>query len=159
MIAALDSEGTLLALKVAFLAGLYVFILFLLRSATKDIRTAPQESIVLSARDAADLRALHVTPLRRLTVLTSPVLREGSTVELAGPTRVGRGAENGMRLDGDEFVSSRHATIDPRDDGLWVEDAGSTNGTFVNGSPVTTPRLLHPGDVLRIGQTDLKVES
>jgi hypothetical protein len=159
VIAALDSDGTLLALKVAFLAGLYVFILFLLRSATRDIRTAPQESIILSARDAADLRALHVTPVRRMTVLSSPVLREGSTVELTGPTRVGRGAENGMRLDGDEFVSSRHATIEPRDDGLWVEDAGSTNGTFVNGSRVTTPRLLHGGDVLRIGQTDLKVEA
>lgn len=159
MIAALDSDGTLLALKVAFLAGLYVFILFLLRSATRDIRTAPQESIILSARDAADLRALHVTPVRRMTVLSSPVLREGSTVELTGPTRVGRGAENGMRLDGDEFVSSRHATIEPRDDGLWVEDAGSTNGTYVNGSRVTTPRLLHGGDVLRIGQTDLKVEA
>lgn len=64
-----------------------------------------------------------------------------------------------MRLDGDEFVSSRHATIDPRSDGLWVEDGGSTNGTFVNGARVTTPRLLHGGDVLRIGQTDLKVEA
>lgn len=158
MIGALDSDGTLLALKVAFLAGLYIFVLFLLRSATKDIRTAPQESIVLPARQASELAALHVAPVRRMIVLSSPVLREGSSVELTGPTRVGRGPDNGMRLDGDEFVSSRHATFEPRVDGLWIEDGGSTNGTFVNGSRVTTARLLHRGDVVRIGQTDLQIE-
>ena len=158
MIGALDSDSTLLALKVAFLAGLYIFILFMLRSATKDIGAAPQESIILSAKDAAELRSLTVTPTRQLRVLASPVLRAESAVELAGPIRVGRGAENGMRLDGDEFVSSRHATFDPRPDGLWLEDAGSTNGTFVNGSRVSSARLLHRGDVVRIGQTELKVE-
>jgi pSer/pThr/pTyr-binding forkhead associated (FHA) protein len=72
---------------------------------------------------------------------------------------VGRGAENAIRLDGDTTVSSRHATLDSRADGLWVEDAGSTNGTFVNGAPVTTRRLLQPGDVIRIGHTDLLVEA
>jgi pSer/pThr/pTyr-binding forkhead associated (FHA) protein len=54
-------------------------------------------------------------------------------------------------------VSSRHAVIEPRPDGLWVSDAGSTNGTFVNGARVTDARLLQDGDVIRIGQTDLKV--
>jgi pSer/pThr/pTyr-binding forkhead associated (FHA) protein len=159
VIGALASDSTLLALKVAFLAGLYVFILFMLRSATKDIGTAPQESIMLSPRDAAELRASAVTPTRRLLVLSSPVLRQGSTVELEELVRLGRGAENGVDLDGDEFVSSRHATIDPRSDGLWIEDAGSTNGTFVNGSRVTSARLLLRGDVVRIGQTELQVEA
>ena len=56
-------------------------------------------------------------------------------------------------------MSSRHATLDSRADGLWVEDAGSTNGTFVNGAPVTSRRLLQPGDVVRIGHTDLLVEA
>ena len=74
-------------------------------------------------------------------------------------SQVGRGAENTIRLDGDTTVSSRHATLDSRADGLWVEDAGSTNGTFVNGAPVTTRRLLQPGDVIRIGHTDLLVEA
>jgi pSer/pThr/pTyr-binding forkhead associated (FHA) protein len=66
--------------------------------------------------------------------------------------------ENTIRLDADTTVSSRHATIDSRTDGLWVEDAGSTNGTFVNGARVTSARLLQPGDVIRIGHTDLLVE-
>lgn len=90
--------------------------------------------------------------------MSSPVLATGSTLELSGPTRVGRGAENGVRLEGDEFVSSRHATFDPRPDGLWLEDAGSTNGTYVNGARVMSARLLHRGDVIRIGQTDLRME-
>ena len=72
------------------------------------------------------------------------------------PTRLGRGGENAIRLDGDDFVSTRHAMLEPRPDGLWVEDVGSTNGTFVNGARVTTARLLAPGDVVRIGQTDLQ---
>ena len=45
-----------------------------------------------------------------------------------------------------------------RRDGLWVEDVGSTNGTFVNGARVTTPRRLGKGDVVRVGQTDFRVE-
>ena len=72
------------------------------------------------------------------------------------PTRLGRGGENAIRLDGDDFVSTRHAMLEPRPDGLWVEDVGSTNGTFVNGARVTTARLLDAGDIVRIGQTDLQ---
>ena len=156
MIADIATDEALLALKIAFLVLLYLFVWLIVRSATRDLRTAPQESIILSAVEAARLRA-ELQPAWHLLVLGSPVLRAGSEIELATPTRVGRGAENGIRLDGDEFVSNRHAVIEPRPDGLWVSDAGSTNGTFVNGARVTDARLLQDGDVIRIGQTDLKV--
>ena len=156
MIADIATDEALLALKIAFLVLLYLFVWLIVRSATRDLRTAPQESIILSAGEAARLRA-ELQPAWHLLVLGSPVLRAGSEIELATPTRVGRGAENGIRLDGDEFVSNRHAVIEPRSDGLWVSDAGSTNGTFVNGARVTDARLLQDGDVIRIGQTDLKV--
>jgi pSer/pThr/pTyr-binding forkhead associated (FHA) protein len=92
-------------------------------------------------------------------VLASPALEPGTSIELTNSARVGRGAENAIRLDADTTVSSRHATIDSRTDGLWVEDAGSTNGTFVNGARVTSARQLQPGDVIRIGHTDLLVEA
>lgn len=156
MIADIATDEALLALKIAFLVLLYLFVWLIVRSATRDLRTAPQESIILPAGEAARLRA-ELQPAWHLLVLGSPVLRPGSEIELAQPTRVGRGAENGIRLDGDEFVSSRHAVIEPRPDGLWVSDTGSTNGTFVNGARVTDARLLQDGDVIRIGQTDLKV--
>ena len=163
MIGALDTEQTLLALKIGFLVLLYLFIWVIVRSVTRDLRSAPQESIVLSAKEANELRA-HYEPvvpslLGRMLVLDSPALKPGSTVEVRTPTRLGRGGENTIRLDGDEFVSTRHAMLEPRPDGLWVEDVGSTNGTFVNGARVTTARLLAPGDIVRIGQTDLQVEA
>jgi pSer/pThr/pTyr-binding forkhead associated (FHA) protein len=94
-----------------------------------------------------------------VVVLASPALRPGTTIELPDTARIGRGAENAIRLDADTTVSNRHASLDTRSDGLWVEDAGSTNGTFVNGARVTTARLLQPGDVIRIGHTDLLVEA
>ena len=64
-----------------------------------------------------------------------------------------------MRLEGDDYVSSRHALIEPRADGLWIRDEGSTNGTFVNGARVTSERQLRTGDIVRIGQTDFRVET
>ena len=156
---AIDVDEALLGLKIAFLVLLYIFIWLIVRSATKDLRVAPQESIVLGAEEAAQLRAqLGPRPhAMRLTVLASPALQPGATVEIAAATHVGRGAENGIRLEDDDYVSSRHARFDPRPDGLWVEDVGSTNGTYVNGARVTSARLLQSGDVVRIGQTDLQV--
>jgi hypothetical protein len=163
MVGSLDTEQTLLVLKIGFLVLLYLFIWAVVRSVTRDLRSAPQESIVLSAQEANELRARYEpvvqAPLARVRVRDSPALRPGTTLELKTPTRLGRGGENAVRLDGDDFVSTRHALLEPRPDGLWVEDVGSTNGTFVNGARVTTARLLQPGDVVRIGKTDLQVES
>jgi hypothetical protein len=162
MVGSLDTEQTLLALKIGFLVLLYLFIWAVVRSVTRDLRSAPQESILLSAQEANELRARYEpvvpAPLARVLVLDSPALRPGTSLELKLPTRLGRGGENAIRLDGDDFVSTRHALLEPRPDGLWVEDVGSTNGTFVNGARVTTARLLQPGDVVRIGKTDLQVE-
>ncbi len=157
---ALTVDETLLGLKVAFLVLLYIFVWLVVRSATKGLSAgAPQESIVLPAAEAAALRASLSPSTRRVRVLASPAIAPGTAIELSQAAGVGRGAENVIRLDGDTTVSSRHAMLDSRADGLWVEDAGSTNGTFVNGAPVTTRRLLQPGDVIRIGHTDLLVEA
>ncbi len=163
MIGSLDTEQTLLALKIGFLVLLYLFIWMVVRSVTRDLRSAPQESIVLSAQEANELRARYEpvvqVPTARVLVLDSPALQPGATLEVKEPMRLGRGGENAIRLDGDDFVSTRHALFEPRPDGLWVEDVGSTNGTFVNGARVTTARHLQPGDVVRIGKTDLRVEA
>jgi pSer/pThr/pTyr-binding forkhead associated (FHA) protein len=157
---AVTVDETLLALKVGFLILLYVFVWLVVRSATRGLEEgAPQESIILPAAEAAELRASLAPPSRRIVVLSSPTLPEGTAIDLTSTAGVGRGADNAIRLDGDTTVSSRHATLDTRADGLWVEDAGSTNGTFVNGARVTSARLLAPGDVIRIGHTDLLVEA
>jgi pSer/pThr/pTyr-binding forkhead associated (FHA) protein len=159
---ALATEDTLLILKIGFLALLYLFILYIVRSATRDIGEAPQESIILGAKEAAAVRAEHgiaETPraVARFVVLDGPGLSEGREIELTPPAVVGREAPNGIPLAEDEFASGHHARIDVRTDGIWVEDLGSTNGTFVNGGRVSAERL-EPGDVLRIGQTELVFE-
>ena len=154
---ALATDESLLVLKIAFLVLLYLFIVLIARTATKDIGGAPQESIVLGPAEANRLRAeLGVRPAR-FEVLTSPDLESGATIELAGPTVVGREAGTGIRLDHDDYVSARHVRIEPRLDGVWLEDLGSTNGTFVNGARVDGGRKLQPGDVVHIGSTELQL--
>ena len=156
---AVTADEAQLGLKVAFLVLLYLFIWLVVRSATRGLSAgAPQESIVLPAAEAAALRAAVAPPARTVVVRSSPALRPGTEFRLTSATLVGRGAENAIRLDADTTVSNRHAVLDTRTDGIWVEDSGSTNGTFVNGARVTSARLLQPGDVVRIGHTDLVVE-
>jgi hypothetical protein len=156
---ALQTDETLLILKVAFLVLLYGFIVLVVRSATKGMDQAPQESIVLGAAEAAALRAEHGFKPTRLLVVTSPELAEGAMIEVSAPTVVGRDAQSGIRLDHDEYVSSRHARIEPRPDGAWVDDLGSTNGTFVNGSKLKKGRIAKTGDVIKIGATELQVQA
>ena len=124
---ALETDETLLIGKIAFLVLLYLFILYVVRSATKGMTQGPQESIALGAAEANALRAQHELPPARLLVLASPELGQGRTIEVAAPTVVGRDVTSGIRLEHDEFASSRHARIEPRPEGAWVDDLGSTD--------------------------------
>jgi hypothetical protein len=157
---ALSTDDTLLLLKLAFLVLLYAFILLIVRSATKDLGGAPQESIILGAAEAAALRAQVAPqpPAARLRVLEGPGVEPGTIVEVTTTTVLGRASESELPLDGDEFASAHHARVEAQADGVWVEDLGSTNGTFVNGSRIDDRRLLQPGDVIRIGETELRLE-
>jgi pSer/pThr/pTyr-binding forkhead associated (FHA) protein len=160
VIGSIATDEALLALKIAFLVLLYLFIWMIVRSATRDVRTAPQESIVLSAAEASVLRTQHQqrTARAHLAVVSSPTLPAGQRLTIAEATTVGRSPECTLRLDHDEYVSSRHARITPADAGVWLEDLGSTNGTYVNGAQVTSTRLVQPGELIRIGDTQLRVE-
>jgi FHA domain len=160
-LASAQVETTLLALKIAFLVLLYLFIWRIVRSAARDLRL-PQESMILGPQQAA---AAGLVPqpqsveLGRLVVLSSPALDEGDVVALdAHPLTVGRGRNNDIAIPEDDYASSRHARFEPRRDGVYVEDIGSTNGTFVNGIRLTRDRRLIPGDVVRVGETDLRFE-
>jgi pSer/pThr/pTyr-binding forkhead associated (FHA) protein len=146
-------------LKLAFIVLLYLFIWRIVRSASRDFRTSQaQESVIIAPGEAA---SLGLAPVQRakLVVLKSPALEPGEEVPIDSlPVAIGRGGQNEVPLDGDEFASAEHARFESRRDGVWVEDVGSTNGTFVNGARVTTPRRLSKGDVVRVGQTDFRVE-
>jgi hypothetical protein len=150
-------ETALLVLKIAFLVLLYLFIWRIVRAASRDLRL-PQESFVLRPEAGLALGASGVNT-GRLVVLKSPALDEGADIVLnSAPLTVGRGEQNDIELEGDDFASARHARFEPRRDGVWVADVGSTNGTYVNGIQLERPRKLSKGDVVRVGQTDLRFE-
>jgi hypothetical protein len=155
----IDVDAALLLLKIGFVVLLYLFIWRIVRAASRDFRTTDaQESVIISPGQAAGLGLAPVVRAK-LVVLKSPALDEGEEVPVDSmPVLVGRGGQNEVPLEGDEFASAQHARFEPRRDGLWVEDVGSTNGTFVNGARVTTPRRLAKGDVVRVGQTDFRVD-
>jgi hypothetical protein len=157
--ASVGVETTLLVLKIAFLVLLYLFIWRIVRSASRDLRL-PQESMILSPQQASALLAQPVArELGRLVVVESTALPEGEAYAIDSTAlTVGRSGDNDLPLGGDSFASSHHARFEPRRDGVWVEDVGSTNGTFVNGIRLNGGRKLIPGDVVRIGETDLRFE-
>jgi hypothetical protein len=160
LIGSASVETTLLLLKIAFLVLLYLFIWRIVRSAARDLRL-PQESMILSPQQASALLPQPAArELGRLVVLTSPILDAGEVVRIDSHSlRVGRGIDNDLSVDGDEYASAHHARFEPRRDGVYIADVGSTNGTFVNGIRLTQERRLAPGDVVRIGETDLRFES
>jgi hypothetical protein len=145
-------------LKIVFLVLLYLFIWRIVRSATRDLRL-PQESFILKPERGGTTALGAVSSTGRLVVVKSPALDVGSDVVLnSAPLTVGRGEQNDVELEADEFASAEHARFDPRRDGVWVNDVGSTNGTYVNGARIQRARKLAPGDVVRIGETDLRFE-
>jgi hypothetical protein len=151
-------ETALLILKLVFLVLLYTFIWRIVRSASRDLRL-PQESFVLAPEAGVPQLRDSDFEAGRLVVIKSTALDEGRDVVLnSAPLTVGRGEQNDLQLEGDEFASAEHARFEPRRDGVWLSDRGSTNGTFVNGTRLSRARKLAPGDIIRIGETDLRFE-
>lgn len=156
----MNVEEVLLLLKIAFLVLLYLFIWRIVQTASRDLRL-PQESFILRPDEAEGLRRDTAAVVSgRLVVLSSPALEEGEEFALdSAPVNAGRLDDNVIVLPNDEFASSHHARFEPRRDGVWLEDLGSTNGTYLNGIRISRPRKLSPGDVVRIGETDLRFDA
>jgi Inner membrane component of T3SS, cytoplasmic domain len=162
MLASTGVAEVLLVLKIVFLVLLYLFVVRVIRSAGSERQAPSQDSMILTpaaARAAGLGRGKQTRRSVRLVVRRSPSLEEGDEFPLnSAPVTVGRGGQNDLVLAGDEFASARHARIELRGDGAWVQDLDSTNGTYVNGSRVAGAQRLGAGDVLRVGETDLLVE-
>jgi hypothetical protein len=182
MVLASSSVGELLlVLKIAFLVLLYLFVWRVIRTAGKEPKVSASGSARAGAHASPAADSMILTPAaakaaglgagakgsaaasqRRavyLVVQRSPSLETGAEFAIGSTAvTVGRGDGNDLVLDGDEFASSRHAQIEARGDGVWVQDLDSTNGTFVNGARVVGAERMSPGDVLRVGETDLRVE-
>ena len=159
MTASVAVDSALLVLKIAFLVVLYLFIWRIVRTASRDLRM-PQESIILApSRESGIASVPPSVHTGRLVVVKSPELEEGADFDLnSSQMMIGRGRQNDIALVNDDYASARHARVEPRQDGVWVQDLGSTNGTYLNGARLERPRRLTHGDIVRVGETDLRYE-
>jgi pSer/pThr/pTyr-binding forkhead associated (FHA) protein len=151
-------EPILIALQAAFVVLLYLFIWRVVRSAERGLPAAPQESFVMAPAQVAHARAEAGIEPGRLVVTRSRVVPVGTSYE-AGPvpTTIGRSDDNVVVLDGDDYASGHHARVESGLDGTWVIDLGSTNGTYVNGERIDGRTRLHEGDLLQVGDTELRL--
>ena len=93
----------------------------------------------------------------RLVVERAPGHDAGMIYDLDSQLVVGRGEQAEIRID-DPFASSRHARIYEQGNSVVIEDLGSTNGTYLNEELLESPRPLHPGDRVRIGESEFSFE-
>jgi hypothetical protein len=154
------------ALKFGFLAILYLFLLWMARSVLKDLRRGVEPAAADPHQpDPMEATGFHAagTPDRpaggppKLRVQTGNGLQAGSAYDLSEGALLGRGDQADIVLE-DSFASSRHAQLVPRGDVMVLEDLGSTNGTYLNGEPLRGPQPLHPGDRIRIGDSEFVYE-
>ena len=135
---------TLWILRLAFLGGIYLFLFLVVRALRRDLRASVER---------AD------RPLGRLVVLASaggmPAL--GAEFPLAAANTLGRDINNSVVLD-DDFISARHAALSYRGRAWVVEDLGSTNGVWLNGTRIEAPAPLGWGDELALGGVRLRLE-
>lgn len=158
------SEGLLTILKFCFLGVLWLFFVRVVRVAWAEVHAPPAPAAPPSAGRAAAPPAQvapapasqQATGPARLTIL-QPAERRGRSYELGQDLTIGRDSRCQVSLPEDSTVSQNHARIYRRDGRLWLEDLGSTNGTYVNSNPVSSPVLLHKGDRIQLGRAVLEV--
>jgi pSer/pThr/pTyr-binding forkhead associated (FHA) protein len=159
------SEPTLVLIRFAYLAVLWVFVLAAISVIRSDMfgarvaREAGRSQERRAAKAAAKSRSKPSKPRRGEP--TSVVIAEGGNagevIPLAGaPLLIGRGNDAAIRLD-DDYVSTRHARIARSGEQWYVEDLGSTNGTYVGSGRITQPTAISLGTRVRIGKTILEL--
>jgi hypothetical protein len=131
-------------LRILFLIGLYLFLFAVVRVLVRDLRAAAREP---------------EAELGRLLVVDSPgpELRPGTVFPLDAITTLGRDVNNSIVVD-DPFASAEHAILTFRGRTWYVEDLGSTNGTYVNGGPVDGVAPVGYGDEVQVGQVRFRLE-
>lgn len=179
------TETGLLIAEVAFLVMLYLFIWSIVRSSRRDLEQATPVVVAgadqvvartvdpaivppppdVAAGDESSTRErptgpaldLSVNIRPRLIVVDSPSLATGTEYPLEAGLTIGRARANGIALS-DQFVSYMHARVFPNGQFFFIEDLGSSNGTFVNGRKIDGQTQLKVRDEVRFGETELRYE-
>ncbi|OIV37257.1 FHA domain-containing protein [Mangrovactinospora gilvigrisea] len=165
------SELTLTVMRLGFLAVLWLFVIVAIQVIRSDLfgtrvtqraarRPAPAQAGPPPAaqRQQAPRSSGRQRRGQPSTLVITAGTLAGTTVALQGQTiSLGRAHDSTIVLD-DDYASSRHARIYPDRDGQWfVEDLGSTNGTFLGQARVTSPMPIQPGAPVRIGKTVIEL--
>jgi hypothetical protein len=165
----MDLNPIAVGLKFGFLAVLYLFLLWVARSALKDLRRGTEPSYTGPSADPEDATGRYSASAGlgppahaagrqpKLRVHAAAGLAAGSAYDLSEGALLGRGDQADIRLE-DGFASSQHARLIPQGDVMVLEDLGSTNGTYLNGEPLRGPQPLHAGDRIRIGDSEFSFE-
>ncbi len=154
------SELTLTLIKLAFLAVLWIFVLSAVSVIRSDIfgTKAPAPARNKQARPAKPKKAEK--PRKKRASRGAPTMlhvvsgaNQGQSVPLGeGPILLGRGTDAAIRLD-DDYVSTRHARFATNGEQWFVEDLGSTNGTYIGSQRITSPVPVGLGIQVRLGKT------
>jgi pSer/pThr/pTyr-binding forkhead associated (FHA) protein len=153
------SEAVLTVLKFCFLALLYLFLYRVVRLTLKELRAPALTAEPAAAQPTAPPRRERRPEPRaalRLRVL-EPAARKGETYTIDREVTVGRGGGCALVLNDDTYVSQLHARLFQQNGEGYVEDLGSTNGTYVNGKQINGVTRLKRGDQVQFGQTVAEV--
>ena len=155
------SELTLFLIRVAYLAILWIFVLSAISVIRSDMFGARVPEAARGAEARKAKKGSRKPPPKRRGSPTHVVVTEGSNAgqraELdQAPILIGRGSDAAIRLD-DDYVSTRHARIAASGDQWFVEDLGSTNGTYIGTVRITQPTTITLGTQVRVGKTILEL--
>ena len=159
-------EPLAVALKFGFLAVLYLFLLWVARSAMKDLSRAggdgaaaaePIEPPSPRRRQTQAMPDLRAGVQPQLEVVAAMGHEPGTTFDVGHGATLGRSDGADIRVD-DPFASSAHARVFSRGDFMYVEDMGSTNGTYLNGRQLRTAERLKVADLIRIGDSEYRYQ-
>jgi pSer/pThr/pTyr-binding forkhead associated (FHA) protein len=155
------SDAVLNVLKFCLLALLYLFLVRVVWIVARELRGTPVAPVAPPAPAPARAPApASPDPKKRAwkVVVLEPERERGQVFAVDGDATLGRGGGCTIPLTFDTFVSTVHARLSSCDGQLWVEDTGSTNGTFVNGKRVDAPVQLRKGDKVKLGETVLEAQ-
>ena len=142
------------AIKYGLLILVYLFIWRSLKRVVADVRAPSGER----RRDRRGAVAAPPTPdTASIVVVHEPDGARPRTFKLAASMLVGRAPECDIRVS-DTYASQQHARLFGRGGGWYVEDLGSTNGTFVNDQRLAAPAMVQPGDRIRVGTTTMELK-
>jgi len=148
------SDAALTLLRLGLLAFMYAFFAWVLWSAVSQLRKPATVAAAAPAAAAPVARKSKSGPTGQLAIV-EPTELAGSIMTIGDELTIGRAAKCTLTLD-DSFISQLHARIVWRDRTFVVEDAGSTNGTYLNQEKLVGPVVLRPGDRVQIGSTVLE---